>query len=116
MTSVALDLFNMPTVIWEGATYEMIAVCVDRHSGWIVAIPYKKKGLTGAQFAKRILNHQWKSFGIPSIITSDQCSYFASQWINTMCASLGIRHCFSQAYHHQANDRTEMVGQQIFIK
>jgi hypothetical protein len=116
MTSVALDLFNMPTVVWEGATYDMIAVCVDRHSGWIVAIPCKNKGLTGAKVAKGMLTHQWRPFGIPSIITSDQGSHFASQWFNTMCATLGIRQGFSQAYHHQANGRAEMAGQQILEK
>ncbi len=30
-----------------------------------------------------------------------------------MCAKLGVRQGFSQAYHHQANGRVEMAGQQI---
>ncbi len=33
-----------------------------------------------------------------------------------MCATLGIRQGFSQAYHHQANGRAEMAGQQILEK
>ena len=30
-----------------------------------------------------------------------------------MCARLGIRHVMSQSYHHQANGRAEMAGQQL---
>ena len=30
-----------------------------------------------------------------------------------MCGILGIRHAFSQAYHHQANGRAEKAGQQL---
>lgn len=30
-----------------------------------------------------------------------------------MCATLGIRHAFSQAYHHRANGRVERAGQEI---
>ena len=46
MTSVAMDLFDMPTVDHEGAVFNVIVVCWDRHSGWVVAVPCKKQGLT----------------------------------------------------------------------
>ncbi len=78
-----------------------------------MAIPCEKKGLTEAKVAKGMLTHQWRPFGIPSIITPDQGSHFACQWFNTMFASLGIRQGFSQAYDHQANGKAEMAGQQI---
>ncbi len=63
MVSVALDIFHLPTVRWEGEEYDMMCVCVDRMSGWIVAIPGKIKGLTGAKVAKEMLKHQWRPFG-----------------------------------------------------
>jgi hypothetical protein len=63
-----------------------------------------------------MLKHQWRPFGIPSLITSDQGAHFANEWWKTMCAKLGIRQGFSQAYHHQANGRAEMAGQQIMEK
>ena len=44
MVSVALDLFRMPTVIFQGEKFDTISVCVDRHSGWIVALPCLDKG------------------------------------------------------------------------
>ena len=56
---------------------------------------------------------EWRIFGIPSILTSDQGSHFAGEWWKGMCAELGIRHAYSQAYHHRANGRVEMAGQQI---
>ena len=36
-----------------------------------------------------------------------------SEWWKNMCAELGIRHAYAQAYHHQANGRAEVAGQQI---
>ena len=48
--SVAIDLFKLPQIQYEGTHYDTISVCVDRHSGWIVAIPCLAKGLTGRNF------------------------------------------------------------------
>ena len=47
MVSVSMDLFKLPPVVWVGVTYDTLIVCVDRHSGWVVAIPEVGKGLTG---------------------------------------------------------------------
>ena len=113
MQSVAMDLFYMPPVKWEGTKYDTMAVCVDRHSGWMVAVPCLMKGLTGAKVARMMLANQWRPFGIPSLITSDQGTQFTNSWWQTMCAHLGIRHSFSQAYNHRANGRAEVAGQQL---
>ena len=113
MCSVALDIFYMPTVKWEGEEYDMMCICIDRLSGWIVAIPGKIKGMTGAKIARKMLEYQWRPFGIPSIISSDQGSHFVNEWWKTFCAKFGIRQSFSQAYHHQANGRVERAGQQV---
>ena len=81
-----------------------------------MAIPCLNKGLTGAKVAKDMLKYFWRPFVIPSIISSDQGSHFVNAWWQTMCATLGIRQTFSQAYHHQANGRAKMAGQQIMEK
>jgi len=60
-----------------------------------------------------MLEYQWRPFGIPSVISTDQGSHFVNEWWKTMCAKFGIRQGFSQAYHHQANGRVERAGQQI---
>jgi hypothetical protein len=114
MASVAMDLFHLPLVEWEGQAYDNLIVCVDRHSGWVVAIPALGKGLTGAKVARAMVQNQWRPFGVPSLITSDQGSQFVGSWWQTMCSILGIRQAFSHAYHHQANGRAERAGQQIF--
>ena len=113
MTSVAIDLFHLPPVRWEGTPYDTLAVCVDRHSGWIVAVPCLNKGLTGAKIAKSMLQYQWRPFGIPAKISSDQGSHFTGGWWRTMCANLGIRYAYSQPYHHRANGRVERAGQEL---
>ena len=61
MESVALDVFRMPTVTFEKEKFDTMVACVDRHSGWIVAIPCQNKGLTGANVAKGMLKYFWNS-------------------------------------------------------
>jgi transposase InsO family protein len=112
MMHVCLDLFRMDAVNFNGEIFDTMAVCVDRHSGWIVAVPCQNKGLTGRKVALAMFK-EWRILGIPSILTSDQGSHFTSEWWKPMCAELGIRHAYTQAYHHQANGRAEVTGQQI---
>ena len=71
MSHVALDLFKMPPVEHDGLMYDTLVVCVDLHSGWVVAIPTLQKGLTGAKLARMMLNTQWRPFCIPSVVTGD---------------------------------------------
>ena len=78
----------------------------------MIAIPEVMQGLTGAKVAKAMMA-QWNFFGIPMRITSDQGPQFANSWWKTMCAKLGIEHIYTQPYHHQANGRAEVAGQQI---
>ena len=85
MSSVAIDLFHLPLVVWEGVSYDTVILCVDRHSGWIVAVPALNKGLTGAKVAKAMLTAQWNLFGVPSIITSDQGSHLFFVVADPMC-------------------------------
>ena len=110
MSSVAFDLFHLPSVSWEGKIFDTIILCVDRHSGWIVAVPALTKGLTGGKVVRAMLHSQWQLFGIPSIITSDQGSHFLSSWWQTLCAGLGVRLGQSQAYHHASNGGAEVAG------
>ena len=42
MRSVAMDVFTMPEVTVEGEIYDCVILAVDRHSGFIVAVPGKK--------------------------------------------------------------------------
>ena len=42
-TSVAIDIFEMPNVKWEGKEYDCMAICVDRHSEWCVVTPIVRR-------------------------------------------------------------------------
>ena len=113
MESVAIDVFYVGPTTFEDQRFDSMVVCVDRHSGWLVALPCLDKGLTGEWVAKSMLKYWWRPFGIPSVISSDRGSHFVNNWWDTMCAKLGIRQMFSPAYHHQANGRVEVCGQQL---
>ena len=76
--------------------------------------PQRKVGLTGDKVALAMVQHQWRPFGVLSVITSDQGSQFVGSWWQTLCGALGVRFAFSQAYNHRANGRAEKAGQQIF--
>ena len=89
MFSVALDVFQLHKVVFNGKEYDCMVVCVDRHSGWMFAVPCLYKGLTGAKVAQAMVE-QWRPFGMPSIITSDQGAPFVSAWWKTMCGQLGL--------------------------
>ena len=112
MDSVALDLFAMPAVEHGGKTFDYMAVCVDRHSGWMVATPLQGKGLT-AEVVAKAMYRQWDMFGVPSVVSSDRGPQFSSAWLETMCAAIGVRRAYGQANHHQANGRAEVGGQRV---
>ena len=113
MDSVALDVFNMEPTRFNGVEYNCLVLCVDRQSGWIVASPQQRKGLTAKKVALDMLDRAWGPFGVPSIVTSDRGPQFAGAWWTTMCAGLGIRVAHAHAYHHQGNGRAEAAGRQL---
>jgi hypothetical protein len=111
--SVSVDIFSMPEVSWRENTFDCVVICVDRHSGWMIAQPTTALGLTSEKCAHLLLEGGWDQFGIPSTVTSDQGPQFASAWFQTMSARLGLHETFSQAYHPQANGRAEVAGKQF---
>ena len=104
---------SVPLVLSGKRSFDSVAVCVDRHSGLIVAVTCLNRGLTGAFVAQKMLKLQWRPFGIPSVIKSYQTSLFVGSWFENLCAGMGIWQAFSQAYHHQANGRAERAGQSL---
>ena len=113
--SVSIDIFSLPPTEWEGREYDCVLLCVDRLSGWMVAKPSIKLGLTAERAAHLMLYDGWNLFGVPSIITSDQGPQFVGSWWKTMCRRLGIRQAFSQAHRPQANGRAEVAGRQLIM-
>ncbi len=71
---------HFPPVEQDGKILDTLIVCVDRQSGWIVAVAERKVGLSGAKVALAMVQHQWRPFGVPSVITSEQLSQFVDSW------------------------------------
>ena len=127
MRSVAMDVFVMPEVTVEGETYDCVILAVDRHSGYIVAVPGKKSkkkdkkdkhgvGLQAKIVANAMIRHWLTIFHVPAVICSDRGSEFVGTWFKTMCKHMGIRHAKTVAYHSRSNGRAEVAGRQIFEK
>ena len=110
MASVCLDIFSMPPTEWLEKPFDCYLLCVDRLTGWMIARPTTKQGLTGEKAANLLMDSSWGEVGIPSVVTCDQGTQFTSQWFMTMCLRLGIRMAFSQAHRPQANGRAEICG------
>ena len=102
MRSVAMDVFAMPEVTVEGETYDCVILAVDRHSGYIVAVPGKKckkkdkkdkhgMGLQAKTVANAMIRHWLTFFDVPAVICNDRGSQFVGTWFKTMCKHMEIQ-------------------------
>ena len=116
MRSVAMDVFAMPEVTVDGQTYDCVILAVDRHSGYIVAVPGKKSkrkdkkdkhgvGVQAKTVANAMIWHWLTIFDVPAVICSDRGSQFVGTWFKTMCKHMGIRHAKTVAYHRWPGGR-----------
>ena len=113
MHSVCLDVFSMVPTSWQGEDYDCILLCVDRLSGWMVACPTTKLGLSSSRAAHLLLEKGWEPFAVPATVHSDCGSQFIGDWWKNMCSRLGIHHTYSQPHRPRANGRVERAGQQL---
>ena len=125
MRSVAMDVLAMREVTVEGETYDCVILAVDRHSGYIVAVPGKKSkkkdkrdkhgvSLQAKTVANAMIRHWLTIFDVPAVICSDRGSQFVGTWFKTMCKHMGIQHARTVAYHSRSNGRAEVAGRQMF--
>ena len=80
MESVAMDVFSMPEVHIGKETFDCVVLCVDRHSGYVVAVPARKKGLLAKEVAVMMIRHWLTVFDIPRTICSDRGPQFTGGW------------------------------------
>ena len=116
MESVAMDAFSMPEVHIGKETFDCVVLCVDRHSGHVVPVPARKKGLLAREVAVMMIRHWLTVFDIPRTICSDRGPEFTGGWFKAMCSLMGIRDAKSVAYLSQSNGRAEVAGRQLFKK
>ena len=46
-----MDVFSMPVIHIGKETFDCVVLCVDRHSGYVVAVPARNKGLLAKEVA-----------------------------------------------------------------
>ena len=98
---------------------------MDRHSGYIVAVPGKKSkkkdkkdkqgvGLQATPVAQAMMRQWLTIFDVPAVFCSERGSQFVGSWFKSMCKHMGIRHAKTVPYHGRSNDRAEVTGRQKF--
>jgi len=83
----------------------MLLVVVDAHSKWPEV--FRLKNNTTSVRVIECLREAISRFGIPDTIVSDNGRQFVSDEFNQFCASNGIRHAGSSAYHPRSNGDAE---------
>ena len=116
MESVAMDIFSMREVHIGKETFDSVVLCGDRHSGYVVAVPARKRGLLAKEVAVMMIRHWLTVFDIPRTIRSDRGPQFTGGWFKAMCSLMGIRHAKSVAYLSRSHGRAEVAGRQLFEK
>ena len=114
MESVAIDKFAMPPIQHGKEVYDCVTLCVDRPSGYLVAVPARDKGLTAEAVARQMISHWLTVFTTPKAIYIDNGSHFTGAWVRTMRRLMCVRHARTVAYHSLSNGRAEVAGRQLF--
>ena len=91
-------------------------MCVDGQSGYIVAAPTTKEGLTGERAAEFFYSNWFTMFGSLCELISDKGSAFVGSWLKTFCHLQGVYKAESVAYLSRSNGRAENAGRQLFDK
>ena len=79
MESLAMDFFSMPNVHIGKEVFDCVVPCVDQHSGYVVAVLARKKGLLADEVAVMMIRHWLTVFGFqaPFVATVDPGSLAA---------------------------------------
>ena len=69
----------------DGSIYDSAFVIVCRLSGYVVAIPVRKEGLTSKKVAEIFLEKCVSFMGLPNEIVSDNDHLLSSSFFQTLC-------------------------------
>jgi len=113
-SSICMDFLELePCTGSDGKEYNYVWVIVCRLSGYILAIPCQKTGLTAISLAQLFLERCIPFMGIPNEIISDQDHLISSKFFSTLCGLLGIEQHFSIIYRPKGNGRAEAAVRTI---
>ncbi|MGL6082193.1 MAG: RNase H-like domain-containing protein [Gammaproteobacteria bacterium] len=83
---------------------EYLFIIVDAFSKWPEVVRMKS---ANTENVLKVLDSLFTTFGLPSIIVSDNGPQFSSGQMATWCKKNGIKHLFSPPYHPQSNGQAE---------
>lgn len=119
-----LQSLKVPTRPWADISHDMIVklplsdgydsiwVVIDRLTKMAHFIPCYES-MSSEDLADLYLLHVFRLHGLPSSITSDRGSTFASAFTRRLHELLGITTRLTTAYHPQANGQTERTNQTL---
>jgi len=112
--SVCMDFVDLdPTRDSQGNLFDCCFVVVCRLSGYIVAVPCRKSGLTSKRIAEIFLEKCVSFMGIPNEIVSDNDHLISSSFFTTLCDLCGIEQHFSIIYRPKGNGRAEAAVKSV---
>ena len=95
--------------ISEKKLFDCVVLCVDQHSGYIVAVPLRKKGFLAKEVAVMMFRHWLTVFGVPRTICSACGPLFTGRWFKAMCFLMEIWHAKSVAYPSRCTRLAEVA-------
>ena len=108
-SSLAMDFVELDSVKVDGQNFDSALIVVCRLSGYIIAIPTRKKGLDAAKLVRIFLERYVFFMGIPREIFSDNDHLITSEFFKTLCAQSGIEQHQGVIYRPQSNGRAEVA-------
>ena len=96
--------------------FDCVVVCVDHCSGYILAVPARKKGSLAKDVAVMMVNHSLTGLGIPRSTYSDHGIQFKSRWFEGMCSVMAMRQAKGLPYLRQSNGRAKVAWPQLLEK
>jgi transposase InsO family protein len=89
--------------------HDAVLVIVDRFSKMVKLVPTTNT-VTAGQAARLFLDNVFRAFGMPKTIVSDRDPRFTGKFFAALCTLLGIKQCFSSAYHPETDGQTERTN------
>ena len=109
-----MDFVDLPKALDAyGAEVDSALVIVCRLSGYVIAIPCKKKGLDAQKLARLFLDWCVALVGLPAEIMSDQDHLINSKFFTSLCQLAGVEQHTSIIYRPKGNGRAERAVQSV---
>ena len=82
-----MDVFSMSEVHIGKEVSDCVVLCVERHSGCILEVLARKRGLLAKEVAVMMIYHWLTFFGVPRTICSDRGPQFTGDWFKARVPS-----------------------------